>query len=66
MRGAERAPPGKLTSGTFKTSNDLVTHQIHKNGLFHDLKWSKFLFKETQELLKFQNSVKIQCKGRYM
>ena len=30
--GAERAPPGKHTSGTFMSSNDLVTHQTHKNG----------------------------------
>ena len=25
-------PPGKHTSGTFMSSNDLVTHQTHKNG----------------------------------
>ena len=30
--GAERAPPEKHTSGTFMSSNDLVTHQTHKNG----------------------------------
>ena len=29
-RGAQ--PPGKHTSGTFMSSNDLVTHQTHKNG----------------------------------
>ena len=37
-------PPGKQSSGTFLSSNDLVTHQAHKNGQFLDLKRSKFLF----------------------
>ena len=30
--GARGSPPGKHTSGTFMFSNDLVTHQTHKNG----------------------------------
>ena len=30
--GAQGAPPGKHTSGTFMSSNDLVSHQTHKNG----------------------------------
>ena len=30
--GARGAPPGKHTSGTFMSSNDLVPHQTHKNG----------------------------------
>ena len=37
-------PPRKNPSGTFMSSNHLVTHQTHKNGLYYDLKWSKFLF----------------------
>ena len=32
--GARGAPPGKHASGTFMSSNDLVTHQAHKNGQF--------------------------------
>ena len=59
--GCKSPPPGKHTSGTFMSSNDLVTHQTHKNGLFHDLKWSKFLFnckrdsRITQKFEVFQN-----------
>ena len=34
MGGARGAPPGKQPSGTFMSSNDLVTHQAHKNGQF--------------------------------
>ena len=35
MGGARGAPPpGKHPSGTFMSSNDLVTHQAHKNGQF--------------------------------
>ena len=54
MRGAQGAAPlGKHPSGTFLSSNDLVSHQTHKNGQYYDLKWSKFLFnrksKETEE-----------------
>ena len=30
----EPPPPGKHASGTFMSSNDLVTHQAHKNGQF--------------------------------
>ena len=32
--GLEEPPPGKHPSGTSMTSNDLVTHQAHKNGQF--------------------------------
>ena len=43
--GGSRSPaPGKHPSGTFMSSNDLVSHQTHKNGQFYDLKWSKILF----------------------
>jgi len=31
-------------SGTFMSSNHLVTHQTHKNGQYYNLKWSKFFF----------------------
>ena len=43
--------PGKQASGTILISNDLVTHQAHKNGQLNDLKWSKTfsIGKETQE-----------------
>ena len=34
MGGAETAPPGKQPSGTFMSSNHLVTDQAHKNGQF--------------------------------
>ena len=43
------------------SSNDLVTHQTHKNGQYHDLKWSKILFnckrysRTTQKIELFQN-----------
>ena len=37
----EPPPPGKHASGTFMSSNDLVTHQAHKNGQFYDFTWSK-------------------------
>ena len=47
--GAERAPPsGKHTSGTFMSSNHLVTHQAHENGQYYDLKQSK-IAKETKD-----------------
>ena len=32
--GSRSPPPGKHPSGTFMSSNDLVTHQAHKNGQF--------------------------------
>ena len=32
--GWNSPPPGKHNSGTFMSSNDLVTHQAHKNGQF--------------------------------
>ena len=32
--GLIQPPPGKHPSGTFMSSNDLVTHQAHKNGQF--------------------------------
>ena len=32
--GLEEPPPGKHASGTFMSSNYLVTHQAHKNVLF--------------------------------
>ena len=39
------------------SSNDLVTHQAHKNGQYYDLKWQKFfsIAKETQKIEFFQN-----------
>ena len=42
--GLKQPPPGKHTSGTFMSSNDLVTHQAPKNGQYYDLKQSKILF----------------------
>ena len=33
-------PPGKHPSGTFMSSNDLVSHQTNKNEQFYDVKWS--------------------------
>jgi len=35
---------GKHPSGTFISSNRLVSHQTHKNEQFDDVKWSKILF----------------------
>ena len=34
VEGAQEAPPGKHPSGTFMSSNHLVTDQAHKNGQF--------------------------------
>ena len=42
-------PPGKQSSGTFLSSNDLVSHQTHKNAIAND----------TQELLKSFKFLKI-------
>ena len=50
MGGAETAPPGKQPSGTFVSSNYLVTDQAHKNGQFYDLKWSIILFNYKRDL----------------
>ena len=61
MRGAQGAPPGKHPSGTFMSSNHLVSNQTHKNGQYYDLKWSKFLFncikdsRMTQKIHIFKN-----------
>ena len=46
--GLEEPPPLKL--GTFMSSNDLVTHQAHKNGQFCDLKRSKIIFNCKRDL----------------
>ena len=55
--GAVSAPPGKQPSGTFMSSNHLVTDQAHKNGQFYDLKQSKILFnckRDSRMTQKFQ------------
>ena len=41
-------PPRKNPSGTFMSSNHLVTHQAHRNGQYYDVK-SFSIAKETQE-----------------
>ena len=55
--GLYQPPPGKQPSGTFMSSNHLVTDQAHKNGQFHDLKRSKILFnckRDSRMTQKFQ------------
>ena len=63
-----RAPPPSientlLTSGTFMSSNDLVSHQTHRDGQFYDAKWSKILFnykrysRIAKRFIVFQNFV---------
>ena len=55
--GLEEPPPEKQPSGTFMSSNHLVTDQAHKNGQFYDLKQSKILFnckRDSRMTQKFQ------------
>ena len=55
--GCISPPPGKQPSGTFMSSNHLVTDQAHKNGQFYDLKRSKILFnckRDSRMTQKFQ------------
>ena len=55
--GLKQPPPGKQPSGTFMSSNQLVTDQAHKNGQFYDLKRSKIIFnfkRDSRMTQKFQ------------
>ena len=53
--GLTQPPPGKQPSGTFMSSNHLVTDQAHKNGQFYDLKWSKIIFNCKRDLRTAKN-----------
>ena len=60
--GFEEPPPGKHPSGTFMSSNDLVSHQTN-NKQFYDLKWSKILSNDPKNVSSHcggHNNIKIK------
>ena len=69
MGGLEEPPPRKQPSGSFMSSNHLVTHQAHKNGQYYALKHSKILMQKKlkndpkiSNFLEFSNDLKNVCR----
>ena len=52
--GLMSPPPGKYPCGSSMSSNNLVSHQKHRDGQFYDVKWSKILFNCKRDSKIFQ------------